>query len=180
MSGLRCLRASAPRRRPGMVRRTARCAVWVLAALPACVSLERGGIYPEDRDEVFVGFFDNRTFYRDVQFELTDQIVNEILSRPGLHLTSKDLAEVELSGRVMNVHQTVLSEDPTRNVTSAATIITVEIEVRDTRTGEVIKTRRLTQQGEYVPGFGQDVDEARREAYVFLARDIVRELEKEF
>ena len=58
--------------------------------------------------------------------------------------------------------------------------ITVEIEVRDARTGAVIKTRRITQKGQFVPGFGQDVDDARREAYTFLARDIVRELEKEF
>ena len=159
-------------------------ALWALlalaAVLPACVTLERGGLYAEDRDEVFIGYFENNTFYRDVQFELTEQIVEEILSRPGLRLTSKEQAEIELTGNVVSVHQTVLSEDPSRNVTSASSTITVEIEVRDARTGAVIKTRRITQKGQFVPGFGQDVDDARREAYVFLARDIVRELEKEF
>ena len=56
----------------------------------------------------------------------------------------------------------------------------MEIELRDARTGKIIKTKRLTQRGEFVPGQDEDVESARRDAYVFLARDIVRELETEF
>jgi hypothetical protein len=152
-------------------------------AIPAaaCVQFHRGGLYPEERDEVFVDYFENKTFYRDVQFELTEQVTAEILSRPGLSLSrSRETAEVLLTGTILKVHQIPLSEDPSREITSATTVITVEIEVRDGRTGEIIKTKRLTQRGEYVPQLDEDVSGARQEAYVFLARDIIRELETEF
>lgn len=157
----------------------------LLAALPACVSLRRGGLFAEDRDEVFVPYFKNETFFRNVEFELTEQVHQEILSRPGLRLSSKEDAEVLLTGRVVSVRQTVLSEDPQQDVTSRSTSVTAVIEIRDARTGEVIKTRRLTQRGQFVESDlaqspNQGLDAARREAFVFLARDIVRELEKEF
>lgn len=151
-----------------------------LAVLPGCVSLSSGGIYPEGRNRVFVAFFDNETFYRDVQFLLTDQVVAEVLSRPGLHLTTKQDAEVLLTGRVLNVHQAVLSEDPNQVVTQSATSITVSIDIHDAFTGELIKTAVLTGRGQFVPALGQDLESAQREAYVFLARDIVRQLEAEF
>ncbi len=156
-----------------------------IGVLGGCVQLKRGGLFAKDRDEVFVGYFLNETFYRDVEFELTEHVHREILSRPGLRLSSKEGAEILLSGRVVNVRQTVLSEDPQQDVTSRSTSVTAVIEIKDARTGVVIKTKRLTQRGEFVnsdsassPNRG--LDDARREAFAFLARDIVRELETEF
>lgn len=158
-------------------------AVLALAALLAagCVSLQKGGLFPEGRNRVAVGYFDNKTFYRDVEFLLTEAVVEEILSRPGLHLSSREQADVLLTGRVVNVQQSVLSEDPTQQVTSASTTITILVDILDARTGEPLSPpRRLTQRGEFVPDLGEDVDDARREAFRFLARDIVRALEMEF
>jgi len=150
------------------------------ALLPACVSLERGDVYPDDRDTVYVAYFGNETFYRDVEFELTAELANEILSSPGLHLSSKDEAEIHLTGRVLEVTQNVLSEDRQQNPTSSSSAITVEISVVDARSGEVLKKRRLTEKGQSVPARGEDLTFARREAIRYLARDIVRELEEEF
>lgn len=155
------------------------------AILAGCVSFSRGGIFPEDRDEVFLFYFGNETFYRDVEFELTERITQEILSRPGLHLSSKEDAEVFLTGRVVKVRQIVLSEDPKQDVTSRSTNVTAVIEIRNARTGELIKEKRLTARGEFVSTDSTvisalDLEAARREAFTFLARDIVRELEKEF
>jgi hypothetical protein len=157
----------------------------LISIMAGCVSFSRGGIFPEDRNEVFLAYFENETFYRDVEFELTERITQEILSRPGLMLSSKEDAEVLLTGRVVSVRQVVLSEDPKQDVTSRSTNITAVIEIRDARTGDLIKTKKLTQRGEFVDVDSNvfsnlDLDAARREAYVFLARDIVRELEKEF
>ncbi|MCB9897412.1 MAG: hypothetical protein H6825_05365 [Planctomycetes bacterium] len=151
------------------------------AGLPGCVTLERGGLFASDRDDVWVEYFDNRTFYRDVQFRLSEDVVAEILSRPGLHLsTSRDSADVVLSGRIVDVQQNVLSEDPTRTITSASSTVSVVVEILDARTGDVLKSRRLSQRAEFVPALSEEVDAARRDVFVLLARDIVRELETEF
>lgn len=157
----------------------------LFAGTLACVHFSRGGLFAEDRNEVFLSYFSNETFSRDVQFELTDQITQEILSTPGLYLSSKEGAEVLLSGRVVGVRQTVLSEDPQQTVTSRSTNVTAVIEIRDARTGDLIKKKKLTQRGEFVSTDSAvlnavDLHAARRQAFVFLARDIVRELEKEF
>lgn len=152
-----------------------------LPVLPGCVTLERGGLFASDRDDVWVEYFDNRTFYRDVEFRVSEQVVAEILSRPGLRLsTSRDAADIVLTGRVVDVQQSVLSEDPTRTVTSASSTVTVVVEILDARTGDVLKTRRLSQRAEFVPALAEGVETARRDAFVLLARDIVRELETEF
>ncbi len=147
---------------------------------PGCFSLHRGGLFAPERDEVFLMMFRNDTFYRDLQFVLTEGVKDEIVSRPGLKLTSKDQAEVILSGRVVSVRQRVLSEDPERDPTSERTTIEVVIEVTDARNGELIKSRRLRRTGNYVPGLGESLEDAQREAFRFLARDIVRELESDF
>ena len=153
----------------------------LLAAVPqACVALEKGGLYPADRDQVFVAYFYNETFYRDVEFDLGDQIVAEILSRPGLRLSSKEDAEVILTGRVLKVQQHVLSENPKLNPTSETTSVTVEVRLEDAHTGKVLKKQKLTGTGEFVQAVGETVEPGRRTAFHFLARDIVRMLEKDF
>ncbi len=150
------------------------------AALAGCVGLQQGDVFPDARDQVCVSYFGNETFYRDVEFELTEELVNEILSSPGLRLSSRETAEINLTGRVLDVGQRVLSESKTQIPTSSNTSVTVEIVVTDARTGQVLKKRRLTQQGQFVPARGEDLEFARREAFRYLARDIVRELEEDF
>ena len=155
-------------------------AALVAALLTACIGLQKGDVYPDDRDQVWISYFWNETFYRDVEFELTEQLASEILSSPGLHLSSRDEAEIHLAGRVLDVSQAVLSEDNLQNPTSRSTAVTVEISVLDARTGALLKKRRLTQRGQAVEGFGEDLQFAQREAFRYLARDIVRELEEDF
>ena len=148
--------------------------------LTGCFALQRGGLFAPQYDQVFVPYFYNETFYRDVEFEITEQLVREILSSPGLHLSSKEDAEVYLVGRVLNVRQRVLSEDPDTKPTSANTTVTVEVKMVDARTGEVLKTRQFTQSGEFVESRGEDIAFARSEVYRYLSRDIVRMLETDF
>ena len=53
-------------------------------------------------------------------------------------------------------------------------------DICDAKTGKVIKARSVTQRGEFVPGLGESIESAQNEAFVLLARDIVRLLEKDF
>lgn len=158
--------------------RPAACLLPLLLA--GCVGLQRGDVFPEDRDQVWVSYFGNETFYRDVEFQLTEQVVQEILSRPGLRLSSRDEAEVHLTGRVLSVGQAVLSEARTQLPTSSTTTLTVELVLTDARSGERLQRRRLTQRGQFVPARGEDLAFALDEAIRYLARDIVRELEEDF
>lgn len=152
----------------------------LLASLPACVSLERGGLFPADRDTVHVSWLGNDTYFRQVEFELTEQVVQEILSRPGLHLTSREEAEILLEGRVTSVRQGVLSEDPSRTPNARTTTLGVTITVRDGRTGDVLAEHELDRTADFVPDLDETLETARVDVYRYLARDIVRVLETEF
>jgi len=152
----------------------------VLALSPGCLSMHRGDIYRSDLDQVFVAYFDNATFYRDLQFQLTEQVVSEILSSPGLRLPSKDDAEVVLTGTLLDVRQSVLAEDPTQQPVLNSVTLTVEVRVADIRSGQILRTGRLSQTGQFVPAQGEDLSTAQDEAMSYLARDIVRLLEEDF
>jgi len=150
------------------------------AVLPACVAYTKKSLFAGDRDQVYVAYFDNKTFYRGLELDLTDRVVAEILSRPGVSVTSRDEADVLLSGRITKVRQRVLSENPDRLIDAENTQITVEVEILDARTGDVVITKTLTQRGEFVPSQGENLESAQLEAFRFLARDIVRLLEEDF
>ena len=57
---------------------------------------------------------------------------------------------------------------------------TVEARVEDIRSGEVLRSSRLSQHGEFAPTEGETLSSAQAEAIYFLARDIVRLLEEDF
>jgi hypothetical protein len=154
--------------------------VGLLALSPGCVALHRGGIYAGELDQVFVAYFDNDTFYRDLQFQITEQVVSEILSSPGLRLSSKEDAEVVLTGTLLDVRQRVLAEDPSQQPLLTSVTLTVEARVEDSRTGEILRSSRLSQHGEFAPTEGETLTSAQAEAIYFLARDIVRLLEEDF
>ncbi len=149
-------------------------------SLAGCVTMGRGGLYPLERDQVFVAYFANETFYRNAEFELSEQVVTEILSSPGLRLSSKAEAEVHLEGRVLAVQQAVLAESPTQAPLSTNTSITVEVSLFEARTRKLLRREVLSHSGQFLPAAGEDLQVARRETYRYLARDIVRLLEKDF
>ena len=68
----------------------------------------------------------------------------------------------------------------TDNDGASSRSVPVEISVVDAKSGAVLKKARLTEKGQSVPARGEDLTFARREAFRYLARDIVRELEEEF
>ncbi|HZJ72562.1 MAG TPA: LPS assembly lipoprotein LptE [Planctomycetota bacterium] len=152
----------------------------VLALASGCVSLHQGGIYRKDLDEVFVAYFDNETFYRDLQFQLTEQVVSEILSSPGLRLSSKEDAEVVLTGSLLDVQQHVLAEDSSQQPLLTTVTLTVDVRVADIKTGEVLRNKRLSEYGDFVSSQGENLTTAQTEAITYLARDIVRLLEEDF
>ena len=144
------------------------------------MSMQRGGIFAPGQDRVYLEFFGNDTFYRNLQFQLTNQIKDEILSRPGLHLTSKESADIIMGGRITNVRQRVLTETDRQITTAERTTISIIVELTDARTGEIIKTVKLSETGEFVRSFGETLQSAQEEAFYFLAREAVRQLEQDF
>ncbi len=148
--------------------------------LSSCVSMTRTTLIPEEQNEVYVPYFENKTFIRSLGLNLTEQVKAAILLRPGVSIVSKEDAEVYLTGRIVAKSQRVLSEDVNQVVTSERHTITVEVDILDAMTGDLIKRSRLTHSGEFVAALGEAGGDAETEAIDRLARDIVRLLEEDF
>ncbi|MED5330404.1 MAG: LPS assembly lipoprotein LptE, partial [Planctomycetota bacterium] len=99
--------------------------------------MTRTTLIPEDQNEVYVPYFENKTFIRSLGLNLTEQVKAAILLRPGVSIVSKEDAEVYLTGRIVAKSQRVLSEDVNQVVTSETHTVTVEVDILDAMTGDL-------------------------------------------
>jgi len=97
-------------------------------------------LYPENITSVYVEMFDNQSFWRDVEYELTDALAKRIEARtPYKIVSSRDRADSVISGQIETVSQSVLS-----NERETGRPLEKEVEIRATviwinlKTGELL------------------------------------------
>jgi len=157
-----------------------------LAAVVAAIVLtgcgyRAGALVAGDIATVHVAMFENSTFYRGVEVQLTDAVRMEIARRTRLRLAEPDRADSVLTGRVVGVSEKVLTHDPAGNVFTREVTVYADFEWRDRRTGRVLAHgARLAAPARLLPGVGADTSGARMESAVDLARTIVNRMEGEW
>lgn len=126
------------------------------ALLPAC---EPGGNftvfgyttrpnYDANIRTVRVPIFQNKTFIRGVEFDLTQAIVREIEQKTPYKVVGPGCnADTELTGTVTLYTKGLLNVNQLNEVREAETTLAAEVVWRDLRTGEYL-TRRLRRPGE--------------------------------
>jgi len=128
---------------------------------------------------VAVEVIENPTFWRDLEFQLTEDLKNAILSRTDLLIVEKDRADVLLSGKIVNFLEQVLVEDPVDNVLESSVIVTADFVLKDLRTGNERSRVRLTDTAEFVVGRNEDVNSATAEAFSDLSEKVIYSLLEE-
>jgi hypothetical protein len=92
---------------------------------------------------VHVPVFKNVTFWRGLEFELTEAVVREIQAKTPYRVESDpDRADTELLGTVVNLNKNILNRNQLNEVREAETVLAVEVIWRDRRTGEVLSRPR--------------------------------------
>jgi len=136
-----------------------------------------GGTFPKEIGSIAVPIFENRTPYRDVEFDLTEALIKEIELRTPYKVVRSGDADTLLAGVVTNVDQRVLSRRDVGGLPQEMEIsIVVNFEWKHQRTGESLRDRHgFITVGRHVPGrpIGEPFEVARHEAVQQLARDIV-------
>jgi hypothetical protein len=88
---------------------------------------------------VYVPMFANKTFWRGLEFELTEAVVREIQAKTPYRVESNpDCADTELIGTVVNYNKNILNRNQLNEVREAETVLAVEVIWRDRRTGEIL------------------------------------------
>jgi hypothetical protein len=88
---------------------------------------------------VRVPIFQNVTFRRGLEFELTKAVIREIEAKTPYKVVSDECpADTELTGRIVNVTKNVINRNQLNEVREAETLLGVEVVWRDLRSGEIL------------------------------------------
>ncbi len=154
---------------------------FLLAVLaPFGCGYSAGPLTPTGFRRVHLPLFENQTWYRDLEVELTRQVAAELQSRPGISIVPLAQADIVLAGTIVDFEQRVLSEDSADRVRESSAVTRVRIEVRDARTGAVRHGFTVRDRAEFLAARGETLAAATAESFFDLARRVVDGLEADF
>ena len=143
------------------------------------------GFNPEIRT-VSIPIFENDTFRRGIEVQLTEAVQKEVQKRTPYRLAKGLNADTRLTGRIVQTRKDVLGEnkfDDPRELQLSLMIVT---KWENLRTGEVLAQQEvplsptaipLTTQAEFAPEVGQSLATATQDSIDQLARRIVNMME---
>jgi len=137
----------------------------------------------KDIKTITVPVFDNKTRWREIEFELTNLVHRDIKGCSSLQMVSRpEDADIIVKGEITDYYKPVLVEDGQDNVVAAAARITVTVSVIDQKTGKPILTQTRAVQGQFIKGANDDQLDAeyrgRQSAFEQITRWIVSLLEE--
>ena len=130
---------------------------------------------------IYIPVFENKTFRRSLEFELTKTVKDEIMTKTNLRIVQKDSADTILYGTINNVTESVLTQNNRDNIVESRVAIYVDIKLVDRRTDRVLMSENgLRKSAEFIVQRGENVASAGNEALVSLAETIVDHLEEKW
>jgi hypothetical protein len=147
-----------------------------LAALVSC-GYKHEPLYPADIQTVAVPIFENRSFYRGLEFDVTEAIIKQIERDTPYKVVSHSVADSVLTGAIVRVEQDLLSRSETGGLPQELEVrVVVNFDWADGRSGKVLRSRQgLAVVGRYIPvrRIGQPLEFAEHDASQILAEAVV-------
>jgi hypothetical protein len=141
-------------------------------------------VFDGDIATIAVPIFENDTFYRDIEFQLTEALVKEIERRTPYKVTAAVRADSTFTGRIRAVELDRLSRSRRTGLTEEGILsVTIDFEWRDLRTNRVLVERRsFSGHGLFVPSepTSEPIELGRFAAVQQLAADIVGEMQAQW
>ncbi|MGR3302338.1 MAG: LptE family protein [Candidatus Scalindua sp.] len=155
------------------------CVAFVFVLASGC-GYSQKSLISRKINSIYIPIFDNNTFRRGLEFDLTKAVKDEIMSRTSLRIVQKDSADTILSGTIKDVKETVLSQNSRDNIVESRVRIYADITLLDRRTERVLISGSLTGAAEFIAKRGETVKSGIEEGIVNLAKIIVNNLEEEW
>ncbi|MFQ5787140.1 MAG: LptE family protein [Thermodesulfobacteriota bacterium] len=153
------------------------CLILIFALISGC-GYSTKSLINRKINSIYIPVFDNITFRRGLEFELTKAVKDEIMSKTNLRIVQKDSADTILYGTIKSISENILTQDITDNIVESRLTIHVDIRLQDRRTGRVlINESDLKDSAEFVVKRGETIDSAAEEGLAELAKVIVYHLE---
>ncbi len=174
-----------------MTRRAISLAFVVLAgAIGACSSDPARGYsfrstFPRQVRTVSVPVFDNQTFFKGIEFDLTDALIKEVQrTTPMVVVQDASAAQTTLTGVIRSADLRALTTSSRTALTQEmAQEVVLDFEWRDARTGQSlasIKDLRAIESFVVQRGVGERLETAQQQVAQELARKIVHQMRSEW
>lgn len=153
-----------------------------------CGCVDMGGysnksLFPQDVSSVCLEMFENKSFRRGVEYELSDALSKRIeAATPYKIISSKDRADTLMSGQIILINELVLSvERESGQPLEKEVQLSAVVNWKNLKTGQLlIDNKTVTSQATYSAYQDQDFSYASSLAANKLARSIVELMEKEW
>jgi hypothetical protein len=140
-------------------------------------------LYPQDVKSIYVEMFDNRSFWRSVEYELTDALAKRIEAETSYKIVSdRNRADSIISGQILSVGQSVLSlEREVGRALEKEIDLQAVVNWKNLKTGELlIDNRSVAASATYSQFQSQSLAYASALAANNLAERIVELMEKQW
>lgn len=145
-----------------------------------------GNAFNHDLKTVSVPIFENDTYRRGLEYQLTEAVQKEIQNRTPFRLAQGSDADTRLTGRIVQVRKDVLGENNDDDPRQLQLSIMIRVTWENLRTGEVLATQEvpvapeaipLQTQAGFAPELGQSQATATQIAVNQMAKQIVNLME---
>ncbi len=138
-------------------------------------------LFPKEYRTVAVPILENRTAYRDVEFDLTEALIKEIELRTPYKVVKSGEADTIFTGTITAIEQRMLSRRSTGGLPQEMEVaVVVNYEWKNARTSESLRNRKgFAGVGRTVTAqpVGEPFEIAQHQAVQQLARDMVSSLQ---
>ncbi|OHB91631.1 MAG: hypothetical protein A3E75_01190 [Planctomycetes bacterium RIFCSPHIGHO2_12_FULL_51_37] len=153
----------------------------ILASFMASCGYTSRSLIDQNVQSVYVPIFDNDTFRRDLEYDLTKAIKEEILFRTQLKIVDEKHADTILTGILKDVQENVLIENPDAVTVESRVNVFVQFSWLDQRTGRIlIDKQNVAASAEFIATRNEDIRTGEIEAFVNTARKIINLMERKW
>lgn len=153
----------------------------ILASFLASCGYTSRSLIDQNVQSVYVPIFDNDTFRRDLEYDLTKAIKEEILFKTQLKIVDEKHADTILTGTLRDVQENVLIENPDAVTVESRVSVFVQFSWLDQRTGRIlIDKQNVAAAAEFIATRNEDIRTGEIEAFVNAARKIINLMERKW
>ncbi len=155
--------------------------VFFISIFSGCTGYSNESLFSQDISSVCLQMFDNQTFRRGIEYELSDALAKRIEAQtPYKIISSRDRADTVISGQIVSIGESALStEREMGRVMETEVQLHAVVNWKNLKTGELlIDNQTVSAEATYSPYQKQDFSYASALAANNLARKIVELMEK--
>lgn len=161
-----------------MMRAMGLCLAIPLIFLSGC-TYNQGELIRKDVSSIYVPILQNHSTDRDLEFELTRALIDEIERKTSLTIVSdRGRAQTELTGAIFDFDRTVLSENEVDQVRELQVVVKLRFTWTDLERQEILVREPYFQEAASARiQLGETDDDAAQEALRLIAQRMVERME---